>query len=186
MISHIHPRVIFEIGVGNPSISRSIRYMGDPSVRIEMFEPNAQTFRDLQRAFGGVPNVTLHNVALCDRDGEIEFCEDGDSSYISNVVSPTVFNAPPEYVASRKRVMVPCRTIAHYDRGDIDIALIDTEGSEWKIVSHMVSRPKLLVLETENGPYRTPNLDQMTLWLAQNGYKLHKQDLGDSWYVLDR
>ncbi len=181
-LSQFSPQCIFEIGVGNPSISRIHQYLGT-AVKLVLFEPNPQTFRQLVAAFGHHSNVTIHNVALYDRDGEIEFAMDGDSSFSTEVFAPTVYGAPTEYVESRPKVRVPCHTLNHYDQGQIDVALIDTEGCEWKVLDHMVSRPRLIVLETHMSAYKTPNLDLIEKWMADNGYRLDQRDASDSLYI---
>lgn len=184
MVLALRPKVVFEIGVGGPQVCRTTQWMGKPGVRIEMFEPNPEIFAALEAAYGHIPNVVMHRVALFDRDGDIELRANGDSSFIAEVASPTVVNAPAEYTAAIPRVLVPCRTLAHYDRGDIDLALIDVEGSEWRVVSKMVSRPKVIIVETHGGPtYTTPDLEKLDGWMMQNGYRLRGHDAGDSLYV---
>lgn len=183
MISSLNPKVIFEIGVGNPYICRTIPFMGS-DVSLELFEPNPATFAALKHQFGGRPNVKIHNVAIFDRDGEIDFADDGDSSFVAEVRSPTVNNAPTEYTESRARLKVPCRKLSNYDYGQIDVALIDTEGSEWRIIKDMVSRPKLLVLEThDQAKYQTPDLDKIREWMRTNGYREVRREVTDTWFL---
>lgn len=184
MVFTFHPKVIFEIGVGGPQVCRTTRFMGKPGIRVEMFEPNQESFAALEAAYGHFPNVVLHRIAVYDRDGDIALCSYGDSSFVAEIASPTAVDAPPEHVAEIPRVRVPCRTLDHFDRGDIDLALIDTEGCEWKVVSQMVSRPKVIIVETHNGPtYTTPDLEKLDGWMVQNGYRLRGHDAGDSLYV---
>ena len=73
--------------------------------------------------------------------------------------------------------------MAEVDPGDIDVALIDTEGCEWKIISRMVSRPRFLSIETHNEWYQTPDYQKLLDWLTENNYKLIHTDVTDSWYM---
>ncbi len=182
-INHFNPKVIFEIGVGNPSICRTTPFFNRSGVRVEMFEANPNTYNDLIRTFGFIGNATIRNLALYDKDSIIEFSVDGDSSYISEVVSPTIHNAPKEYIESRQKITVQAKTLAEFDKGDIDLILIDTEGCEYKIISTMISRPKLVVVETHNETYRTPHLDLLEDWFQKNDYSLVRKEITDSWYV---
>lgn len=185
MLDNFIPKVIFEIGVGNPNICRTVGWMNKLDTRVVMFEPNPKTFKDLQAAFGAVPNVTIHNIALFDKASEIEFSLDGDSSYVSSVRSPTVNNAPVEYVASREKIKVQAWPLSAFDTGTIDLVLLDAEGSEFKIISTMVSRPKLVIVEThDQSKYFTPDIDKLQHWFANNGYRKVKEEVTDSWYML--
>lgn len=178
---------IFEIGVGNPNICRTLELIDRQNIKLNLFEANPSTYNSLKKYLGNRNNVSLYNLAIFDRDGEILFCEDGDSSYVDEVISPTKHNVP-RIAATKKKINVPCKNIKNFDNGDIDVILIDTEGSEWIIIKEMVSRPKLIVIETNNpddhgnGPYETPNLDLIKQWMKSNNYKLIHKDLTDSYY----
>ena len=185
ILPHHPPRVIFEIGCGQPDTCRSFSWMGVNGIRIEMFEPHPQSFHALVNSFGHFPNVTIHNVAIFDRNGMLQMTEHGDSTYVSEVVSPMRNGASEDYLATRMKFQIPCHTLERYDRGDIDIALIDVEGSEWRVISQMVSRPTLLSIEVggENGTYRTPDIDKLTGWLKENRYACCRKDCEDEWYI---
>jgi FkbM family methyltransferase len=180
-------KVVFEIGVGSPNICRTINLMGKNEIQLSLFEANPNTFKEIQRAFQNYENVKIQNVAIFDRDGEIVFREDDDSSYVDEVVSPTKHNVPI-IAESKQKLIVACKKIEHFDKGDIDAILIDTEGCEWRIIKEMVSRPKLIVLETHNpddhgnGPYETPDLDLIKKWMKDNNYVLIYNDMTDSYY----
>lgn len=180
-------KTIFEIGVGNPNICRTIDMMGDNRFNLNLFEAHPQTYTSLVDTFGHYQNLTINNIALFDRDGEIIFCEDGDSSYIDEVVSPTKHNVP-HIAATKNKIIIECKSIKHFDNDNIDVILVDTEGSEWRIIKDMISRPKLIVLETHNyddhgnGLYSTPGIEQIIEWMQINNYHLIGKDATDSYF----
>lgn len=180
-------KTIFEIGVGNPSVCRTIGLMQIGIMDLHLFEANPITFKKIKSAFGLYPNTHIYNVAIFDRDGEICLREDSDSSYLDEVISPTKHNVP-KIAETKNKLTISCKTIKHYDKGNIDAVLIDTEGSEWRVIKEMISRPKLIVLETHNpddhgnGPYQTPNLNLIEKWMKENNYSLVYKDATDSYY----
>lgn len=180
-------KTIFEIGVGNPYICRTSDMMGDNRFDLHLFEAHPQTYHNLINSFGHYNNVVIQNIALFDRDGEIIFCEDGDSSYVDEIVSPTKHNVP-NIAATKNKITIGCKSIKHFDNNNIDIILVDTEGSEWRIIKDMISRPKLIVLETHNyddhgnGAYSTPDIEQIINWMGVNNYSLIEKDSTDSYF----
>ena len=175
-------KIVFEVGVGNPYICRTRLLMGS-EVKLHLFEPNITTYKNLVNFYGHYSNVTIHNVALFDRDGEILFSDDGDSSFVSEVMSPTKFNSS-DIDESKNKYIVPCRSIKLYDNGDIDLLLVDTEGSEWMILKNLVSRPDEIVLETHNSEsgYVNPHLQEINDWMSNNNYVLTRKNESDSFF----
>lgn len=185
LIQKASPKKIFEIGVGNPWISRCLPFRGS-GVQCELFEPNPHIYNQLVGVFGSFSNFLIRNIALFDQVGEIIFCLDGDSSYVYGQSSPTTCNASSEYIDSREKIIVKSDLLSSYDNGDVDVFLIDTEGSEWKIIKNMVSSPTLISLEVENGKYRTSDCDKIYEFLFGRGYvSIHKDSCGDEYFWLE-
>lgn len=180
------PKLIFEIGVGQLSTCRTIQWI-NRGVKVVMFEPNPENYQQLVAAFRNKPNVEIYNVALSNFEGETELVLDGDSSYLNGIASPSAIGTPQSQTEQKKRIKVPVKTLASFDRGDIDLLLIDTEGSEFDIISKMISRPNVISVETEmhndQVNYTNPNLEKIRGWMAENGYLFAKQDDADSWYI---
>ncbi len=180
-------KTIFEIGVGNPNLCRVQDMMGDENFNLHLLEAHPTTYQHLINRYGNYSNLSIYNIAVFNKDGEIFFCDDGDSSYVDEVISPTKHNVP-DIAKLKNKFKVPCKSMKSIDNENIDIILIDTEGSEWEIIKNMISRPQLIVLETHNhddhghGSYYTPNLSLINEWMINNNYKLLKTDATDSWY----
>jgi FkbM family methyltransferase len=177
-------KVVFEVGVGQFNVCRTMRLI-ESGVKVVMFEPNPHNYEQLKKIIGNRKNVEIHNVALSDFEGEAELVLEGDSSYVNGVMSPSACSKSADARSKEKRVIVPVKTIDKYDRGDIDLLLIDVEGSEFNVISRMISRPRMISIETEMPQcnYKNPNLDKIKKWMSDNGYVFLKQDDADSWYL---
>lgn len=186
IIQKLNPKNIWEIGVGNADICRTKHYLGT-NIQLKLFEVNPKTYANLIAAYGRYSNVHIYNFGLYDKNDIIDFLEDGDSTCCSEVQSPTAVLGTVKmggtWVANKPRVKMSVRDMAEIDVGDIDVALIDTEGCEYKIVSRMKSRPRFMSLETHNEWYKTPNYEELLYWTQQNGYKLIHTDTTDSWFL---
>ena len=177
-----NPKTIFEIGVGSPYLCRTANMMGG-DVNLKLFEPHPDTFNQLKQNYGHFKNLELYNLAIFDFDGFLKFSKDGDSSFVSQVLSPTKYTSNLTNKVCEE-IYVECKSIKNFDNGNIDIALIDTEGSEWFILKEMISRPKLIVIETHNDDcgYENENIDLIFDWMSDNNYKLINRDSSDSYF----
>lgn len=164
--------VLCEVGVGPPSMAFGLLVMQQPNVHVMLFEPNRAYAQELRSAIAGKTNVELHEVAIGDENGEIEFFDEGTSSSMAGIASPSQQHKGAE--APRPSYKVPVRQISEFDHGQIDLLRLDTEGSEWFCIKHLVSRPRQIVVEIYNNlaTYINPYLYEIQEWAEQNGYKL--------------
>jgi FkbM family methyltransferase len=186
LIASVNPRKIWEIGVGNINICRTIRFF-NTKLELSLFEVNPKTFEQIAGVLEQhkISNVKLYNVGVYDKTGTIEFNDDGDSTASAEVFSPRSLAETKKELPELPKIVCPVIDMAEIDPGDIDVVLIDTEGCEYKIISRMKSRPKIIVVETHNDDksYLTPNFDLLEKWLSENGYIKLLEDVTDTWYV---
>jgi len=186
LLAAFNPKNIWEIGVGQPELCRSQAFM-PTGIPIKLFEPFYPNYKKLTEAYGSFPNVDIFNIAVFDKDGEIEFNHDNECSWVEGVTSPTVFFGNPP----REKAKVPCCKLSRFDHGQIDVALIDVEGSEWNVISQIVSRPRLLVMEMfmkndeQKKVYTTPGFEEIKKWLVENKYKVFLNQYTDVWFYKD-
>jgi FkbM family methyltransferase len=173
---------IFEIGVGNPSICRTANEFVNECY---LFEANPQIYKQLLQAYGNRPNFHIHNVAIADYDVEIEFSCNGDSSFISDIKSPASYG-PKEYLDSFEKIKIPCKKICNFENDEsIDVILLDMEGSEWFVLKHLISRPKIVIIEMQNSDetYKNPFFNEILNWFKENNYEFQgTNNIKEDWF----
>ena len=180
---------IAEIGVGRIDVAFGALYWhnetdGIPDYEIMMFEPHPLYHRMLDEAGGYKPNVELYNVAIGDEEGEMQLVDAATSSHLQGISSPiSQKNKKDELTGDVYTVKV--EKISKYDKGDIDYLRVDTEGNEWFALKHLISRPKMIVVETHNNEatYINPYLFEIQKWAAENNYQCVSIQEGDHVFV---
>ena len=168
---------IAEIGVGRIDVAFGALYWhnetdGIPDYEIMMFEPHPLYHRMLDEAGGSKSNVELYNVAIGDKEGEMKLVDAATSSHLEGVSSPIKQKDKTDELTGDVYT-VKVEKISKYDKGDIDYLRVDTEGNEWFALKHLISRPKMIVVETHNdeATYINPYLFEIKKWMTENKYK---------------
>ncbi|MBI5266362.1 MAG: FkbM family methyltransferase, partial [candidate division Zixibacteria bacterium] len=78
---------------------------------------------------------------------------------------------------------VEARRFSEVDDGSFDLLSIDTEGCEWYVLSHLVSRPLVISVETGWKRYVNPFLREIKQWLDRERYQLWYRDGSDSVFL---
>ena len=182
------PKVVFEIGVGPANSCRSKQFWGRSECHL--FEPVPSFHEVLEEEASSFENVHVHNVAIYKEERIVTFVENGGLSFIEGIDSPLV----QSYTAKRRqehnpslfpRIKVQAKTIKSYDKGNIDVLLMDMEGSEWYVLESLVSRPNFIAIETIVGRYKNSHMAEIENWMASNDYivLVRSRDEQDSFYV---
>lgn len=131
-----------------------------PKSRIIAFEPNPEAFYFLEKNIKSnlLEGVEAHNIALLDREDEIEF-----NLYKANILWSSVVKL--EAVFSRQ-VKVRSSILSKFVNEKVDFLKMDIEGSEYKVVEELVKKEKLkmvkeLVIEYHN------NIDKNAISLLE-------------------
>lgn len=157
--------IVFEIGVGPVELCRSKEYWN--SSECILFEPVTLYYEELVQETSQHPNVQVHNIAIYDHDGYCDFIENGHTSYVKGLNSPQV----QQSIEGGLHRSCPCARISIFDKGNIDLLLLDMEGSEWFVLKHLISRPDKIVVETELATvYKNPFLEEIKQWMKNNKY----------------
>ncbi len=162
--------VLAEVGVGPMGMAYGALFWDRPDMHILMFEPHPVYAAGVRAAAADRPNVELFEVAIGDEPGKATFYDEGTSSSLAGVASPSEQH---KGVHECKSYEVEVRRFSDFDKGDIDHLRIDTEGAEWFCLKHLVSRPKQIVVEVYNdlATYINPYLYEINEWAALNGYQ---------------
>lgn len=164
--------VICEVGVGPLPMAFIATVWDRPDIHLVAFEPHPGYYKQVNDAANGRPNVEFYNVAIGDENSKLKLYDEGTSSSLAGVESPFAqhHKADPN---AKPFFEVDVRRISEFDKGDIDILRVDTEGNEWACLKHLVSRPKQIVVEIYNdlATYINPHLFEIEEWTRANGYK---------------
>ena len=193
MIINIKPNIIFEVGVGWPRLSRCLKYFGS-DVQCYLFEPIKQFVDEMNIIIheNNIKNIHIQNCAIYDYNGKIEIYNHLEASSIVGINNPTFQSGETielgkkEYInapANKGIISVDCFTIDKFDKGNIDILLIDTEGSEYFSLKYLKSLPYFISIETHMGDkYINPFIKEINEWMY-NKYTLFKKTESDSFFI---
>lgn len=177
------PRHVAEVGVFRPENCNVHDYI-QRGVCTTLVEPDPASIAAIRAAFGDLPHVTLHAVAVFDHSGEIELVQRAASTFARVLPqSPSLVNDAYE-VRPEDTFTVAATTFDHIDDGTIDLLSIDIEGGEWFVIKHMASRPRVISLETHGAAYTNPYLPEIEVWMRRNGYRAFYRDNSDTVYVV--
>lgn len=175
---------VVEVGLGEPRELRS-RCFIDAGIDVTLIEPHPKFYGQNLMLFGDKPNVKLFNVAIGEKNEMVDFYLNESSSFIGTVDQPpTVTDGHYDKSKGYKIKVESCVWDERFDDGKIDVALLDTEGSEYFVIKNMISRPKILGIEIicENR-YRNPYLDEIQTWLEENTYKVLFITTTDGYFI---
>lgn len=140
-----------------------------PQARIVAFEPDPKTFERLEHNVraNGFEGVTLHNVALLDREGEVEFFT--DSAHPGSPAMSTTAQRLSEPQATR----VPCRPFSAFLQEPVDFIKMDIEGAEGACLTEAGGRLKMadqIVIECHHNTGVEGNLPRVLGALEKAGF----------------
>jgi FkbM family methyltransferase len=130
-------------------------------------EPLPQCVEDIQSHTKDLPNVTIHQAAVADFNGEETMYTDdmlasfADSVKRDDIDSIRTFNNP---------IKVKAIKFSEVDPGDIDVLLADCEGSEKYMLNHLLSKPKLIMVESAPTGFTKEKKEELDQWFEDNGY----------------
>jgi FkbM family methyltransferase len=176
------PSHVAEVGVYHPETSNIYDYIVS-GVKTMLVEPDLESIKLIEEHFSALDNVTLYPYAVFNRDGEISLIQCGASSFVGELeMAPTIVNDNYE-VDVKDSISVYAKQFSELDPGDIDLISIDIEGSDWFVLSDMVSHPAIISIETHGAIYINPYLSDIKEWMNKHGYTLWYKDRSDSVYV---
>ena len=176
------PRHVAEIGVYHPETSNVLDYVkrGIQCTFVEADPESAQRIKDY---FTNYKNVSLHQVAIYDHNGQIELVRRDASTFVSKITdSPAVVN--DDYRLNEDDTFIAeSKTFDKIDDGTIDLLSADIEGCEWYVIKHMTSRPQIISLETHGSMYVNPFLNEIVNWMDINDYDIWYRTGSDTVFV---
>lgn len=174
-------RHVCEVGVYLPETSNIIDFIKE-GIRATLVEADPETVEKIRSYFDGY-NITLHHCAVWDHNGTIRLSKAKASTFVSELKSsPAIENDQYEIRAS-ETFEVPCKRFTEIDTSDIDLLSIDIEGSEWFVIKYLISKPKLISVETHGKYYTNPYIHEIEEWMEKNDYIIWYKDGSDTVFV---
>ena len=176
------PHHVCEVGVWHPRTS-NIKYYIEKDIKTLLIEPDLESIALIEKKWGDKKNLILKTFACTDFEGTIDLHKAGSSSFVSSTNnSPAIVNDSFD-IKKNVSTKVDAKKFSSEDPGDINLISIDTEGSEWYVIKHMISRPDIISIETHGGYYINPYIGEIKKWMDKYNYALWFKDNSDSVYV---
>lgn len=180
----MNPNVVFEIGVGELNVCRTRQFWGT-NIECHLFEPHPRMYNDLKNASQIYPNVKTYHLGISNKKGEAELYLANNCSFVDGIDAPVVVqNVTKDDYKNWEKFIIKLDTIDKYDKGNIDLLLLDMEGSEWFVLEKLISRPQIIYIETHiplnSPPYLNKYMDKILFWMWENNYQLVAKDETDS------
>lgn len=174
-------RHVCEVGVYLPETSNILDFIRD-GVRTTLVEADPATVEKINAYFKDYP-ITLFPVAVWDTSGVLQLSKAAASTFATELKqSPAIVN--DHYTVSKENTFdVPCRVFSEMDDGTIDLLSIDIEGGEWYVIKHLVSKPRIISIETHGKYYTNPFIREINAWMDATGYKIWYKDASDTVFV---
>jgi len=170
---------------GNPKLCY---YLNNGYEKTPEFYDNCLNIKEkLNHTYSGYrdnPNVSIHNAVIVDKPGKTKFYEFHASSFVGGTSSPA--KTHDKYIENEKDLyIIDGFNINHFDNGEIDVLVSDTEGSDYYCIRDLISRPKVIILETHYiySSYINPFINEINQWMKDNNYKEICKDQSDTLYI---
>jgi len=173
------PKHVAEVGVYQPETSNVYDYI-QMDVRTTLVEPDPRSIELIKEHFSGMNNITLHQVAIYERNGKIELAQRDASTFVSVLESSPAIVNDSYRLNKEDTFIVEAKKFDEIDDGSIDLLSVDVEGSEWYVIQNLVSRPAVISIETHGAIYVNPRIDDIKRWMADNDYIIWYKDKSDS------
>ncbi|MGA0559506.1 FkbM family methyltransferase [Larkinella sp. VNQ87] len=172
---------VCEVGVYLPETSNIVDFIKE-GVRASLVEADLDIIPKIKGYFKGY-NVTIYPVATWDYHGKLKLSRAASSTFVTDLkASPAIIN--DNFKKEQNSFFeVECCKFSDIDDGTIDLLSIDIEGSEWYVLKHMISRPKVLSIETHGKLYINPFMKEIEGWIQANNYTIWYKDKSDSIYI---
>ncbi len=170
------PKVVFDVGANVGNWTKELKAYS-PNSSVFSFEPVPQTFEKLSQNLNNRPKVSLHQMALSEESGSIDFNFYPFNSYFSSIYRTEL---DPNFHTISVDTISGDEFCDLNDISEIDLLKIDVEGAENKVLagfSKRLKEQKIKVIQFEYGPFNVDShflLKDFFILLEGNGYRIGK------------
>ncbi len=178
---NMHFKHVCEVGVYLPETSNIIDFIKE-GVKATLVEADPDTVTKIKEYFSGY-SIKVWPVAVWDESGVIKLSKAAASTFVTQLQSsPAIVN--DQYKVSEENTFeVPCHKFSEIDDTTIDLLSVDIEGGEWYVIKHLVSRPKVISIETHGKYYTNPYIKEIESWMWQENYVTWYKDMSDTIFI---
>lgn len=172
---------VAEVGVFRPETSNIYDFIED-GLRTTLVEPDPDCICRIHAKWENYNNVTLVPKAVALSQGKIKLVQRQASTFIADLSeSPAIVN---DNYQIREEDVFETESIlfSAIDDSTIDLLSVDIEGAEWFVFQNLISRPKVISVETHGKYYQNPYTKELRGWFANNKYVLWYKTKSDSVY----
>lgn len=173
---------VCEVGVFSPSESNILGFIND-GVTTLLVEADPQYAANIREYFHKQNNVQIVEAAVYDFNGEIELCKRASSTFISQLSSSPALVNDAYKIIDEDKFIAKSIQFSEVDPGNIDLLSIDIEGAEWYVLKYLISKPKIISIETHGKYYTNPFIQEIEKWMQDNGYNIWYKDKSDTVFI---
>ena len=134
---------------------------------VVIVEPLPQCVEDIKSHTKELSNVTIHEAAVADFNGEeVMYIDDMLASFADSVKRDDI----DQIRTFNNQIKVKAIKFNEVDPGNIDVLLADCEGSEKYMLNHLVSKPKLIMVESAPTGFTKEKKNELDQWFKDNDY----------------
>lgn len=175
--------VVCEVGVYLPETSNVLKFIKE-GVKALLVEPDEKSLSRIREVFKD-DNVDVVPYAIYDYNGELELVQRDASTFAKDLPSSPALDNDNYTINNQDTFKVECKVFDEVDPGNIELLSIDTEGCEWYVIKNLVSRPKIICLETHGRFYTNPFIKEIRQWMKTNNYHAWYKTKSDTIYFRD-
>ncbi len=173
-------RHVCEVGCGHCTMVQ-LAPLFDEAEKVTLVEAFPPFARSLEVQW---PSADVRCFAVADQEERLVFkLTGGGTKHVVGVGAPAEGQKPAPEHFHNGQISVRGKPFSAVDDGTIDVLSIDVEGSEWFVLKHMKSRPRIIAIEMcsrEKPKWRNKYEQEIRQWLAEEGYRLlFKEDLDE-------
>lgn len=176
------PKLVAEVGVYLPHTSNVLGFIND-NIETILVEPDPKCVEKIYEYFIDKTNIKIFKNAIYTENTTIELYRTNASTFVSTLKSSPALVNDNYQKKNEDKFEANAIKFSEIDKGNIDILSIDTEGCEWYVISTMVSRPKVISIETHAKKYKNPYINDLKDWFNQNDYIVWYIDKSDTVFI---